>query len=178
VLALLFGFGLELATDSAGNDAALLRLGALPDNGRLGGEYWRFVTYSFLHFNWAHLVVNAILLLWVGRIVERRIGTGRFGAIYFFSALTSATSILLFHYWHPKMGATVGASGSIFGLFGAALVISYLKQWVSFERLRLWLWIALFVGFGVSLLPDISMSGHIGGLIGGSCLALVMPRPN
>src|SRR5204862_2085498 len=51
ILALLGVFGLELATHSAGNDAALLKLGALPDSGELHGQYWRIATYSFLHFN-------------------------------------------------------------------------------------------------------------------------------
>jgi membrane associated rhomboid family serine protease len=64
-LALAGGFGVEIATYSVGNDASLLKLGALPDNGKLNGQYWRFVTYSFLHFNWAHLLVNILLLLWV-----------------------------------------------------------------------------------------------------------------
>jgi membrane associated rhomboid family serine protease len=51
---------LEIVTHSVGNDVALLKLGALPDNGELNGQYWRFATYSFLHFNWAHLLVFTI----------------------------------------------------------------------------------------------------------------------
>jgi membrane associated rhomboid family serine protease len=66
VLALLLAFGLELATHSVGNDAALLKLGALSGNGELHGQYWRFATYSFLHFNGIHLLVNALLLFWIG----------------------------------------------------------------------------------------------------------------
>ena len=49
VIAIAIGFGIELDTNSIGNDAALLKLGALPDNGQLGGEFWRIGTYSFLH---------------------------------------------------------------------------------------------------------------------------------
>ena len=70
VLVLLGVFGLELATHSIGNDAALLKLGALPDNGELHGQYWRFATYSFLHFSWGHLLVNALLLFWIGGILK------------------------------------------------------------------------------------------------------------
>ena len=58
VVALLVVFGIELATHSVGNEASLLKLGALPDNGALQGQYWRVATYSFLHFNGAHLLVN------------------------------------------------------------------------------------------------------------------------
>jgi membrane associated rhomboid family serine protease len=174
-LALAGGFGVEIATYSVGNDASLLKLGALPDNGELNGQYWRFVTYSFLHFNCAHLLVNILLLLWVGRILEKRVGTSLTGAIYASSVLSSATVILLVHSCYPKVGATVGASGGIFGLLGAALVVSYRVTgfFDQASRLRTWLWLALLMGLGISFLPKISMAGHIGGLIGGSLLASV-----
>ncbi|HEV3147342.1 MAG TPA: rhomboid family intramembrane serine protease [Chthoniobacterales bacterium] len=174
-LALAGGFGVEIATYSVGNDASLLKLGALPDNGKLNGQYWRFVTYSFLHFNWAHLLVNILLLLWVGRILEKRAGTSLTGAIYASSVLSSATVILLVHSCYPKVGATVGASGGIFGLLGAALVVSYRDAgfFDQASRLRTWFWPALLIGLGISFLPKISMAGHIGGLIGGALLASV-----
>jgi membrane associated rhomboid family serine protease len=76
------------------------------------------------------------------------------------------------HNWHPKEGATVGASGGVFGLLGAALIVSYRQN--REDRLRKWLWTALLAGFGVSLLPDISMAGHIGGIMGGIPTALLV----
>ena len=172
ILAIAAGFGIEIATNSVGNDDALLKLGALPDNGQLHGEVWRFATYSFLHFNWLHLLLNVGLLFWIGRIVEQQLGTGRGALIYFVSVIWSAAVILLVHNWHPKEGATVGASGGVFGLLGAALIISYRQN--GDNRLRKWLWIVLLAGFGVSLLPDISMAGHIGGIIGGVPVALLV----
>ena len=172
IVAIAIAFGIELATDSVGNDAALLKLGALPDNGQLHGEFWRSVTYSFLHFNWLHLLLNVGLLLWIGRIVEQQVGPARGALIYFVSVLSSAAVILLVHNWHPKEGATVGASGGVFGLLGAALIISYRQN--AEPRLKLRLWIVLAAGFAVSLLPDISMSGHIGGIIGGVLTALLI----
>ena len=176
VVALLVVFGIELATHSVGNEAFLLKLGALPDNGALHGEYWRVATYSFLHFNGAHLFVNVLLLFWVGRIVESWVGIAYAAAIYFSSVLSSAAVILLFHNLHPKAGATVGASGGIFGLLAAALIISYRHSAGSLDResrLRTWLWIALLAGLGISFLPGISMAGHVGGLIGGTLLACI-----
>ena len=172
ILAIAAGFGIEIATNSVGNDHALLKLGALPDNGQLRGEVWRFATYSFLHFNWLHLLLNVGLLFWIGRIVEQQLGTGRGALIYFVSVICSAAVILLVHNWHPKEGATVGASGGVFGLLGAALIVSYRQN--GDDRLRKWLWIVLLAGFGVSLLPDISMAGHIGGIIGGVAVALLV----
>jgi len=177
ILAIAAGFGIEIATNSVGNDDALLKLGALPDNGQLRGEVWRFATYSFLHFNWLHLLLNVGLLLWIGRIVEQQVSIRRGALIYFASVVCSAAVILLVHNWHPKEGATVGASGGVFGLLGAALIISYRQN--GHDRLRRSVWIVLAAGFGVSLLPDISMAGHIGGIIGGVPLALlVKPRRN
>ena len=175
VLVLLGVFGLELATHSIGNDAALLKLGALPDNGELHGQYWRFATYSFLHFSWGHLLINALLLFWIGGILEKRIGIALTVAIYLCSVLSSACMILLVHSRHPKLDATVGASGGLFGLVGAALVISYRDAGFSVRgsHLRTWLWLVLIVGLAVSFLPNISMAGHIGGLIGGPLLASI-----
>ena len=172
ILAIAAGFGIEIATNSVGNDDALLKLGALPDNGQLRGEVWRFATYSFLHFNWLHLLLNVGLLLWIGRIVEQQVSIRRAALIYFASVVCSAAVILLVHNWHPKEGATVGASGGVFGLLGAALIISYRQN--GHDRLRRSVWIVLAAGFGVSLLPDISMAGHIGGIIGGVPLALLV----
>jgi rhomboid protease GluP len=176
VVALLVVFGIEFATHSVANEASLLKLGALPDNGALHGQYWRVATYSFLHFNGAHLLVNVLLLFWVGRIVENWVGITYAAAIYFSSVLSSAAVILFFHNLHPKGGATVGASGGIFGLLAAALIISYRYSTGSLDRasrLRTWLWIALLAGLGISFLPGISMAGHVGGLIGGTLLACI-----
>jgi len=95
--------------------------------------------------------------------------------IYLVSVICSAAIILFSHHLNPKPGATVGASGGVFGLLGAALIISYRRR--SDSTWKRWLWIALAVGFGVSLLPGISMSGHIGGIIGGVLIALLIKLP-
>ena len=176
VVALLAVFGIELATHSVGNEVSLLKLGALPDNGALHGQYWRVATYSFLHFNGAHLLVNVLLLFWVGRIVESWVGIAYAAAIYVSSVLSSAAVILLFHSLYPKAGATVGASGGIFGLLAGGLIISHRHSPDSLDRerrLRTWLWIAFLAGLGISFLPGISMAGHVGGLIGGTLLACI-----
>ena len=176
VVALLVVFGIELATHSVGNEAALLKLGALPDSGALHGQYWRVATYSFLHFNGAHLLINVLLLFWIGRTVESWVGIAYAAAIYVSSVLSSAAVILFFHNLHPKAGATVGASGGIFGLLAAALIISHRHSPGTLDpesRLRTWLWIAFLAGLGISFLPGISMAGHVGGLIGGTLLACI-----
>jgi membrane associated rhomboid family serine protease len=176
IAAILVGFGIELATSSVANDAALLRLGALPDDGQLHGEFWRIATYSFLHFNWLHLVLNVGLLFLIGRVVEAQVGIVRGCLIYLVSVILSAAAILFWHSWHPKTGPTVGASGGVFGLLGAALILAYRRG--DNVRLRTRLWIVLLIAFGVSFLPDISMAGHIGGILGGTAVALLIPLQN
>lgn len=174
IIAIAIGFGIELATNSVGNDEALLKLGALPDDGQLHSEFWRIATYSFLHFNWLHLILNVGLLWWVGRIVEQQVGTGRGALIYTASVICSAAVILIAHTWNPKEGVTVGASGGGFGLLVAALIVLYRRG--RGDGFRRWLWLALAIGLGVSFLPNISMAGHIGGIIGGSATALLIKK--
>jgi membrane associated rhomboid family serine protease len=175
IVAIAIGFGIELATNSIGNETALLKLGALPDDGQLHRDFWRIATYSFLHFDWLHLLLNVGLLWWIGRVVEKQAGLGRGALIYLVSVICSAVIILFWHHMNPKPGATVGASGGVFGLLGAALIISYRRR--GDNTWKRWLWIALAVGFGASLLPDISMTGHIGGIIGGVLMALLIKLP-
>jgi rhomboid protease GluP len=86
--------GVELASHSVSNETLLLKFGALPEDGELHGEYWRLATYSFLHLNGTHLLVDAMLLFWVGRIIESRAIFVSAGAIYVFSVLCSAAMIL------------------------------------------------------------------------------------
>jgi rhomboid protease GluP len=174
--AFLGAFGIEITRHAVGDEGLLLKLGALPDNGELHGQYWRLATYSFLHFNASHLLVNATLLLWIGRVIERRVNVVGAAAIYVSSVLCSAAMILLVHHLYPKTGATMGASGGMFGLLAAALIISYRQRAKPLDRrsrLRTLLWIALLAGLGISLLPGISMAGHVGGLIGGAVVAPV-----
>src|SRR5437764_8388629 len=90
ILAITVGFGIEIATNSVGSDEALLKLGALPDNGQLQGEFWRIATYSFLHFNWLHLILNVGLLWWIGRMLEKQVGLGNGTLIYLASVICSA----------------------------------------------------------------------------------------
>jgi rhomboid protease GluP len=114
-----------------------------------------------------------LLLFWIGGLLEKRMGAALTGAIYFCSVLSSAFVILFVHSWHPKVGATVGASGGMFGLVAATLVLSYRDADFIGEvsRLRMWRWLVLLIGLAVSFLPGISMAGHVGGLIGGALLA-------
>src|SRR5438093_1913501 len=87
VFVLLAVYGLELATHSVGNDSALLKLGALPDDGELHGQYWRFATYSFLHFDGGHLIVNVLLIFLICSIIVKKVGYLVTGVLYLFNVL-------------------------------------------------------------------------------------------
>jgi membrane associated rhomboid family serine protease len=174
---LLVVFGIEIATRTMGDGTALLRLGALPADGHLNGEYWRLITYAFPHLNWTHLILNLALLLWVGRIVERRVGTARAAIIYAVSILVSGIAILIKFSLAPGQGSAVGASGGIFGLLATALILVYRRDMVTFGQdrgLRIGLWACLGAGMAMSFLPSVSYVGHLGGLISGIILGYMI----
>ena len=175
---LLIVFAVEAAIGAAGDDAALLRFGALPDDGRLGHEYWRLITYSFLHLTSIHLLLNLFLLWWVGSIVERRIGGLLMCAAYFLAVIISGVSIVVAHLNAPRPGSSMGASGGVFGLLACALILLRRRDAAHFTastRVQLWLWIVLLAGLGASLLPGVSLAGHVGGLIGGTIAGVALP---
>lgn len=174
---LLVVFGVEIATHRMGDETALLGLGALPADGHLNGEFWRLITYAFLHLNWTHIILDLALLVWVGRIVERRVGTARAAIIYGVSVLVSGVAILIKYSLAPGQGSSVGASGGIFGLLAAALILVYRRHMSTFGQdrgLRIGLWACLGAGIAMSFLPGVSYAGHLGGLISGLILGFMI----
>ena len=176
---LVAAFVLEAARGAVGNEHALLSLGALPDDGTLRGEYWRLVTYGLLHLTTLHLAVNAAGLYWVGRLVERRIGTAQMLLVFSAAVVAGGMAIALTHARSPHPGATVGASGGLFGLLAVGLVLAY-RHGVRVAPLsrtaRRVLWAIAVGGLAASALPGLSMAGHLGGLAAGSVGGL-LARP-
>src|SRR5436309_1034144 len=127
----------------------------------LNHEYWRIVTGGFLHDGILHIFVNMLSLYFVGSVLEPAIGGVNFAAIYFTSLLTGSFGALLFSPGVP----TVGASGAIFGIFGALIVVARARG-ISIWQSGLGFWLVLNLVFSVSF-KGISLGGHLGGLIGG-----------
>jgi membrane associated rhomboid family serine protease len=132
------------------------------------GEPYRIVTYGFLHAGILHLGLNMFALYILGRLLEPAIGTARFVGIYAVSVLAGAFGALLL----DPLELTVGASGGVFGLMAASFLIARHR---GFDEL------ASQVGFFVVLnlvftftVSAISIGGHIGGLIGGGLVALII----
>jgi membrane associated rhomboid family serine protease len=132
------------------------------------GEWWRLVTSAFLHASFLHIAFNMYALWLIGGALERYLGPARMLAIYFSAVLWGSAGALIF----SPNSLTVGASGGVFGLMAAMLVVER-QQGVAFlgSSVGGLLVINLVITF---LLPGISVGGHIGGILGGAAAALVL----
>ncbi|MEA3011673.1 MAG: hypothetical protein QOD42_218 [Sphingomonadales bacterium] len=168
-------FLVELATGAVGDDGRLLMLGALPDSGGLRHEYWRLVSFGFLHGDLIHILLNSGLLLLAGPAVERRAGARWVLIVFLAASVASGVGILVKHQLWPSPGASVGASGGLFGLLAAALVLVFRADAAS-ALARTALPAALLAGLAYSTLPGISMVGHLTGIAVGAAIALWISR--
>jgi membrane associated rhomboid family serine protease len=142
-------------------------LGGLPTQGVAHGEWWRLVTSGFLHENLLHIAFNMYVLWILGQMLEPALGRLRFGMIYGVALLTGSLGALLVTPHSP----TVGASGAVFGLMGAAAVEMRARQIPIMQSgVGGLILINLVISF---TLPGISWGGHIGGLIGGALIAVI-----
>ena len=133
------------------------------------GDWWRLITSAFLHASLLHIAFNMYFLWFVGSAVEQALGRGRFLLIYFVSALAGSAGALVF----TPNTATVGASGALFGLLGAALILERQRNFVLGGSALALIVINLILSF---TLNNISVGGHIGGLIGGILCTLVLSK--
>lgn len=131
------------------------------------GEWWRLVTAGFLHAGLVHLGLNMLALYMIGRDLEPVLGRTRFLAVYGVSLLGGSATVMLF----PGDKPTVGASGAIFGLMGA-LVVVLLRLRLSPVPALLVVALNLYITFQFSQI--ISWQGHIGGLVVGVLAAAAL----
>jgi membrane associated rhomboid family serine protease len=126
------------------------------------GDYWRIVTSGFLHAGLLHIFFNMYLLYLLGNMLEPAIGSVRFALVYFVSLFAGALGALIV----TPDSLTVGASGAVFGLMGAAAVELSARGINPMETgiggLIIFNLLFSFVFSGISI------GGHIGGLIGGA----------
>ena len=132
-------------------------------------EPWRMITAAFVHGGIFHVLLNMYTLFIFGQMLERSLGRWRYLALYLISGFGGSVAVLLLA--APNQ-AVVGASGAIFGLMGAFFVINRHLGGSSVQLVVL-LGINLVYGFVV---PGISWQGHIGGLVTGALIALVLVR--
>ena len=154
------------------NGQVLLEMGAL--NGRLvviGGEWWRLFTAMFLHGGMTHILMNMFSLYLIGRGAEMYFERKAYISIYLFSGLLGGLASL---YMHPSLNpydVSIGASGAIFGVFGALAgfflahrdkIADHSKAFM--KDFGMVLGINLVLGLSI---PSIDVSAHIGGLVVG-----------
>jgi membrane associated rhomboid family serine protease len=131
-------------------------------------EYWRLLTSMFLHAGIFHLLFNMWALWVVGSFLERVMGSLRFVLLYFVAGLAGSVMVLVAS---PPNVATVGASGAIFGVFGATFLWAYLSRGrdMMADQLVRTMGIILVINLLISVVGSayISWQAHIGGLLGG-----------
>ncbi|HEX8986543.1 MAG TPA: rhomboid family intramembrane serine protease [Rhodocyclaceae bacterium] len=144
------------------------------------GQWWRLGSAMFLHFGILHLAFNMWALWDAGQFVERMFGTPRFVLLYAGAGLSGNLLSLALQ---GNRAVSGGASGAIFGLFGALLIV----LWRERRQLRAREFRWLFGGAGVfaaasivfgTFVPGIDNAAHLGGLAAGTLLAVVLYRPD
>ena len=136
--------------------------------GLAAGEWWRLITAGFIHSGLIHLGFNMLLLWWFGAPLEEGLGRARYIALYSVSLLAGSAGAILASPQTP----TVGASGAVFGLFGAAFV---LERQAGITRGPAFTVIVLNLVLSF-VIPGISIGGHLGGLAGGALSMLALTR--
>ncbi|HZO97139.1 MAG TPA: rhomboid family intramembrane serine protease [Gaiellaceae bacterium] len=134
------------------------------------GEWWRLITSAFLHYGPLHLGMNMLSLYFAGSILEQAVGRWRYVLLYLVSGLAGAAGAL---YWTPH-GFTVGASGAIFGVLGALLVLERRGNIATGGQVAGLIVLNLVITLAYR--SQISVGGHVGGLVGGLLLMLAFVR--
>lgn len=172
VIQVAFFLWLELKGGSTDTNT-LIKYGAKFNYYIYEGEWWRFITPIFIHIGFLHLVMNTLSLYYLGTAVERMYGHYRFVFIYFFAGAVGFIASFL---TSPLVSA--GASGAIFGCFGALLYFGLIYPKLFSRTMGAnvigILVINIIIGFSVS---SIDNAGHLGGLAGGFLAAGMMHFP-
>jgi membrane associated rhomboid family serine protease len=151
------------------NSGWIFEKGALYGPLVANGDWWRLITAAFLHYGPIHLGLNMLALWWFGEVVERSLGRGRFLLLYLVSGLSGSAGALL----ADPTAVTVGASGAVFGMLGALLILEWQATGSFTGQAMTLIALNLVFSFAVS---GISWGGHIGGLVGGILGTLALAR--
>jgi len=163
-------FVAEVRMDALASKESIIAMGALARERVAAGEYWRLLTAPWLHGGTEHLIGNGVALYILGMVCEAAFGRAQFIVLFVLSGLAgSLVSVLV------SAGPSVGASGAIFGLQGAAIVLLRRERERLLVRDRrvgfvLLIW-AIFTIAGGLTDPFIDNGAHIGGALGGALIA-------
>ena len=176
---LVFLANLAQGSSFRGVQGSIFETGALfisspffPGEGLAYDQWWRLITSAFLHDGLFHIGMNMLVLWFVGAPVEEAIGRGRYLALYIVSGLGGSAGALLF----SPNAITVGASGAIFGILGAALVLEAQGNHVLGGQAFGLIAFNLVLTFVLGSTANISIGGHLGGLAAGALSMLALSR--
>ena len=138
----------------------------------LAGEWWRMLSYMFVHAGGAHLLGNAFALLYIGMFLEPLIGKFRFGAAYVITGIFAGAASL---YTHPA-SVGVGASGAIFGMYGVFLALLSTRFITGTQRKTMLRSLLFFIVYNLmmGLQGNTDNAAHIGGLVSGLLIGYVL----
>lgn len=162
-----FVIDLGLGATLTSGRGELWERGVLLAPGVASGEWWRLITSGFLHYGIIHLAMNMFVLWRIGPQIEKLLGHIQYLALYLASMAAGALGALLLS---PE-GLTAGASGAVFGLLGAAAAFQ-----IS-NKINLWtsgLGGLIAINLAISLVPGVSLGGHLGGIIAGGAVGWIM----
>ena len=164
----------ETIAGGSQNVETAIRFGALYVPFVKTGEYYRLFTAIFLHFGLTHLLVNTFSLGNIGPLVEKIFGKIRFLIIYLVSGIAGNVLICILEGFTGQYHVSAGASGAVFGILGAYLGMSLSREYrqlFNIRRILLAIVIALAPGL---YMQGISLTAHVGGLIGGTAVSLIL----
>ncbi len=162
---------------SGPNARTLIDLGAENPILVASGETWRMFTAMFLHIGLIHLAVNAYSLYILGNVLEREVGRVRFLALYLLSGLFASAAS---YYFSPLNSVSAGASGAIFGIFGAVFAINYRRRHTAQGAMAMRAMvqiIVLNVIINVVLSSYLDWRAHVGGAIAGMVMGFAFAAP-
>lgn len=169
--AIIAAFVWELRVGALASQSSIVAAGALSRTHVFGGDYWRLLSAGFLHGSFEHLMGNCASLYILGMACEHGLGTIKTALVYVAALLAGSWMSILQH-----VGPSVGASGAIFGIMGAVVVMFI--RWRHVFHLRdgrvgivilVWAGYTLFLG---QVNPVVDNAAHIGGFLAGALLAL------
>lgn len=145
-------------------------------------DLYRFVTPMFLHVDFMHIAFNMVALYSVGGALERVLGKGNFLLLYFVAGITgNVVSYVVDVYFTGTATLSAGASTSVFGLFVAVALLALLYKGNRRYFINLSKSMLIIIGINVAytfLVPEISISGHLGGALGGLIAMFMIPSKN
>ena len=158
---------------SSRNTFILILFGAKYTPLILEGQWWRLITPMFLHIGIIHLLMNSMALYFLGTTVERIFGRFRFLFIFLLAGFMGNVASFVF----SPQSISAGASGGIFGLFGALLFFGLVHPRPFFRTMGANIITLVGINLLIGFLPGIDFAGHLGGLVGGFLAAAIVSLP-